>query len=128
MVVTDTHAWLWWNAEDANLSVAARAALDDADEVLVPAIVCWEIALLANLERIRLALPVREWLERGLARPTVRLLPLSPEIAVLSNSFGDTLHRDPADRIIAASALNVGVALVTRDDRLHSFPPLRCIW
>lgn len=128
MLVTDTHAWLWWNADDASLSAPARAALDDADDVLVPAIVCWEVASLVSLERIRLALTVREWLERGLARPKVRLLPLSPEIAVLSNSFGDRLHRDPADRIVAASALSVGAALVTRDDRLHSFPPLRCIW
>jgi PIN domain nuclease of toxin-antitoxin system len=128
LIVVDTHAWLWWNAEDANLSAAARTALDEAAEVAVPAIVCWEVALLASLDRIRLALPVREWLDRALGRPNVRLLPLSLDIAVLSNSFGDVLHRDPADRMIAASALHLNSALVTRDERLRGFAALRCIW
>lgn len=46
MRVVDTHTWVWWVSDDPRLSAGARAELDGSDDVRVPAIVCWEIALL----------------------------------------------------------------------------------
>lgn len=128
MIVADTHAFIWWMADDPVLSRRARDVLDHDASILVPAIVCWEIALLAAKQRIRLAPDVAEFLERALDRPRIRLEPITPRIAVRANSFGDALHRDPADRLIVATAIELGAPLVTRDAKLHAFAELETIW
>ncbi len=89
---------------------------------------CWEVALLASQKRITLGLETGEWLRRALTRPSVQLLPLSPEIAVLAHSFGDSLHRDPVDRILVATALHHRLAIVTRDEQIHAYEGVQSLW
>jgi PIN domain nuclease of toxin-antitoxin system len=60
--------------------------------------------------------------------PTVRLAPLTPAIAVLSTRLPGALHGDPADRMIAATALAHGARLVTKDKRLAAYPHVRTVW
>jgi len=60
--------------------------------------------------------------------PRVRLLALSAEIAVAAGTFGDAFHGDPADRLIAATALRHGASLVTKDERMQSVPGLKTVW
>jgi PIN domain nuclease of toxin-antitoxin system len=130
VIVADTHAWLWWISGDAALSPAAKAALDDAldDARLgVSAISVWEAAMLAKKGRLELALGIDELVRRCEALPGFRFLPVTPHIAVTSVTL-EPLHADPADRLIAATALAHRAALVTKDARLHGLPELASVW
>ena len=75
-VVLDTHVVHWWSAEPERVSRRAAAALSDAEELAVAAITWWELAWLARHERIRIAIPLRTWLDR--LAEHVRTLPLTP--------------------------------------------------
>ena len=130
MIVADTHAWLWWISGDAALSPAAKAALDaalDDARLGVSAISVWEAAMLAKKGRLELALGIDELVRRCEALPGFRFLPVTPRIALASVAL-EPLHADPADRLIAATALAHRAALVTKDARLHGLPELASVW
>jgi PIN domain nuclease of toxin-antitoxin system len=86
--------------------------------VWVSDITLWEIATLVELKRLRLGRPLRDWLERAVAPPLVRRVGISPAVAAEVAALPDTFHRDPADRIIVASARTVGAKLLTQDRRI----------
>ncbi|TVR90175.1 MAG: type II toxin-antitoxin system VapC family toxin [Trueperaceae bacterium] len=130
MVVADTHAWLWWLSGDASLSSAARSALERAfgdGELGVSAISVWEAAMLVKKGRLTLALPLDELVARCETLPGLRFLPVTPRIAFASVAL-EPLHADPADRMIAATALAHQAVLVTKDERLHGQTELTCCW
>ena len=74
--------------------------------------------MLQGLGRIRLALPLREWLERAVAPPLVCRQGISPAIAAEVAALPDSFHRDPADRILVATARVLGATLLTNDRRI----------
>ncbi len=117
----DTHILLWWLGEDPRLSQEQRHVLDQADAtnpLWVADITLWEIATLFSLGRIKLHLPLREWLEQATAPPLVQRVPITPAVAAEVAALPDSFHRDPADRIIVATARILGATLVTRDRRI----------
>lgn len=117
----DTHVLLWWLGDRDRLSVGQRRLLDSADAdtpLLVSDISLWEVAMLHSLGRIRLSIPLREWLEKAVAPPLVRRQGVSPAIAAEVASLPDSFHRDPADRILVATARVLGATLLTRDRRI----------
>lgn len=131
MIVLDTHTLLWWVNDPSTLSMPAKKAIDAAVEsksVYVSCISAWEIALLVERGRLRLALDVRDWICRCEALPFLTFVPLDNAIAVESVRLPDFPHADPADRIIAATALSLGALLVTKDDKLQSYPHVKTIW
>lgn len=126
-VVLDTHAWIWWASDPALLSAKARKAIAGARIVGVPAISCWEVAMLCTKGRLKLDRDVGTWVRAALALPRVMLLELSPEVAVAAAKLAE-LHGDPADRMIAATAMELGAPLVTKDAMLARFVPVHAIW
>ena len=117
----DTHILIWWLNDRARLSPAQQQVLAAADRespVLVSDISLWEVATLYSLGRIQLSLPLREWLEKAVAPPLVRRQDISPAVAAESASLPDTFHRDPADRILVATARLLGATLLTQDQRI----------
>ncbi len=117
----DTHILLWWLGEDTRLAPEQRHILEKADAenpLWVSDITLWEIATLFSLGRIRLHLPLREWLEQATAPPLIRQIPITPAIASEVAALPDSFHRDPADRILVATARVFGATLVTRDRRI----------
>lgn len=126
LVVADTHALLWWMGERHYLSAEARDVLDNA-AIAIAGISCFEIAQLAERRRIELQQHVLTWLENVFALPQVAFLPLSMEVAVTAGKLRDPL-RDPADRIIVATALHLGVPLVTKDRKIIDSGLVPTIW
>lgn len=120
----DTHVVVWWWTDDPALPEPFGQALDSAvragDTVAVSAISLWEIAMLASRERLHLSAAVDAFLDDIERHPTVSILPLSARVAVESTRFGDGYPRDPADRIIGASARCHGLRLMTADKRIRA--------
>ena len=77
--------------------------------------------------RLVLSVPVDEWIEQALAYPGVRLLNLTPQIAVESTRLPGDFHRDPADQIIVATVRVLNVPLVTADERILAYPHVRAV-
>ena len=71
-----------------------------------------------SLGRLRLTVPLRDWLEAAVAPPLVRLQGISPAIAAELAGLPDSFHRDPADRILVATARVLGATLLTQDRRI----------
>lgn len=90
-------------------------------ELTVSAISVWEVALLSAKQRIRLSQEVDEWVRTSLAAPGTRLVELSPEILVESTRLPGSVHGDPADRMLIATARRTGAALVTRDAAILAY-------
>ena len=117
----DTHVLLWWHGDRDRLSrdqwkVIAAAAAETP--LHISDISLWEIATLHSLGRIRLTIPLREWLEKAVAPPLVRRHGISPAVAAELASVPESFHRDPADRIRVATARITGATLLTRDLRI----------
>ena len=130
MVVADTHAWLWWLSDDAALSENARSALERAfneGRLAVSAISVWEAAMLVKKGRLVLALPLEALVARCETLPGLRFVPVTPRIALASVAL-EPLHADPADRLIAATALAHQATLITKDERLHGLTGLDSRW
>ena len=120
----DTHALIWLLSGNSRLGQQSRSLIQQAAQesvLLVSAITPWEIAMLVNKGRLALDRDVGEWVEAALALPGIRLEPLSPAVAVASTRLPGTLHADPADRMIAATARHVGAVLVTEDQQLLAY-------
>jgi len=119
-VVVDTHALLWWQAASDRLSTKAEAIITTADQVVVPAICSWELAMLVTKERVKLDRPVIEWIHDLFGIPEIVSADITALIAA-SAGLLDQFHGDPADRLIMATAANLSVPLVTKDRQLHEF-------
>ncbi len=117
----DTHILLWWHGDRDRLSRGQQQVIADADAdapLLVSDISLWEVAMLHGLGRIRLSIPLREWLEKAVAPPLVQRHGISPAVAAELASLPESFHRDPADRILVATARVFGATLLTRDRRI----------
>lgn len=129
MIVLDTHAWLWWIADPARLSPAARQAIDEADAIGVSPISAWEVAMLVARRRISLDRDVAVWIRQALAHTRVRQQPLTAEIAVAAGRLdAREFHGDPADRFIYATAEAARALLVTRDEQIRRFDARTTLW
>jgi PIN domain nuclease of toxin-antitoxin system len=119
-ILLDTHIWWWWVTGDGDLSVAQKrrlAKVGPQNPALVSDISLWEIATLHSRGRIGLNVPLRDWQERASAEPLVQCCPISPAIAAEVAALPDSFHRDPADRILVATARIHGATLLTCDER-----------
>ncbi|HEX3503738.1 MAG TPA: type II toxin-antitoxin system VapC family toxin [Xanthobacteraceae bacterium] len=119
MILLDTHAALWLTLDSRSLGKRSRRlALQAATngELAISAISFWEIALLVAKRRLRPPDSVTETRRQILASGTIEL-PLTGEIAILAGEL-DSLHSDPADRFIAATAIIHNATLISADERL----------
>ncbi|HTG20569.1 MAG TPA: type II toxin-antitoxin system VapC family toxin [Reyranella sp.] len=128
-LLLDTHIVLWLNSGDERLGEATRRTIDTAwkagGRILISSVSVWEIAILVDKGFIELDLPVNEWVERFLDRPGLEAVALDHVTAARAYSLHHLEHRDPADRLLIASAIGLGCPLVTRDDRIRRFAKTR---
>jgi PIN domain nuclease of toxin-antitoxin system len=127
VIVLDTHAWIWLVSDPDQLGSAARKAIASDRSRGIAAISCWEVAMLAARGRIELDRDPVRWMDDAMAAEDIELLPLTPAVAVASAQLG-RFHGDPADRLIVATALTHGAALVTKDERIRKIDLVKTVW
>lgn len=120
--VLDTHVWIWWMLGDPGLSRAKRDALDALPSNTRPVIAdisLWEFATLVDLGRIKIQDSVENWLRIAASPSTVRIQPITPDIVSEMNRLPASFHRDPADRLIVATARVLKQPLATMDRKIR---------
>ena len=129
MILLDTHVLFWAVDDSKRLSRAAASEVRRARRtggLAISAISLWELSWLLATARIQSYGPVETSLRLMLEGVTVR--PITPEIAALATQFPADYSRDPADRLIGATARAEGLTLVTRDEKMRSCPLLKTVW
>lgn len=129
MILLDTHALIWLARDPSKLSRAAAEAIRGSVQsggLAISAMTIWELAWLATHAHLNLKGPVDDFVEEMTSRTAVR--PITPRIAILANQLPATYLRDPSDRLIGATAMSEGIALVTKDTAIRNCKQIKTIW
>lgn len=120
-VLVDTHAFFWWLKGDRRLSATALRAIDDAgNEVLISAVIPWELATKTRIGKWPEGRSVVEDLDLLIEQRGLQALPISLAHARRAGLLPGN-HRDPFDRLLAAQSELEGAPLVTADPAFSSF-------
>lgn len=123
-ILLDTCAIIWIGEEE-RIEPAAADTLNAAYTANMPTYVspisAWEIGMLVARERLKLLITPERWFERLVKLPGMRLTEMRPDVLIASSFLPGTAPRDPADRIIAATARDLGCTLMTRDRALLDY-------
>jgi PIN domain nuclease of toxin-antitoxin system len=123
-LLLDTCAVIWLSEGEklADPAIDLLKAADDAGQfTYISPISAWELGLLASRGRIQLLITPQRWFARLFESRGVRLAEMSPDVLVASSFLPGKPPRDPADRIIAATARDLGATLITRDRALLGY-------
>jgi PIN domain nuclease of toxin-antitoxin system len=124
-LLLDTHIALWLDSGNDRLRPQTQALLDDCWQnggtILLSAVTAWEVALLVDTGRIDLDIPIDGWVRRFVERPGIEAVPLGHRAAARSYQLHHLEHRDPADRLLIATAIELACPLVTYDERIAAF-------
>jgi PIN domain nuclease of toxin-antitoxin system len=124
-LLLDTHIALWLDSGDDRLRHSTRALIDgcwrNGGTIFLSAVTAWEMALLVDTGRVELDIPVEAWVNRFLERPGIEPVPLVHSAASRSYWLHHLEHRDPADRLLIATAIELDCPLVTYDERIARF-------
>jgi PIN domain nuclease of toxin-antitoxin system len=132
VIVLDTHALIWWLSDPDRVPAKARrlidAAVKAAEPIAVSSISFWEVAMLVERQRLVLSIHVDTWIASVEALQFLTFVPVDNRIALRAVHLADFPHRDPADRMIVATALALGATLVTADERLRGYSTVKTVW
>jgi len=140
VIILDTHIWVWWVESLAQLRSSQITAIltqesDDAGVIGICATTLWEVAMLVQRGRIQISADLSDWFENALAYPKVRVIDLSPAIAIQSTRLPGNGQlpphdqiRDPSDQIIVATAMHNNCPLVTSDGKIVAYTGVQTIY
>ena len=131
MILLDTHVWVWWLSNPDKLSPLARKTIKDAAKnraIYISSISAWEVALLALKGRLTFTMDARDWIVRSEALPFFHFVPIDNAIAIQSVRLPEPFHKDPADRIIVATARTMGMPIVSSDGKILKYSHVKTIW
>ena len=130
MILADTHVVLWLALEPEQLSANALKALKEARErmggLAIADISLWEIAIAVKRGKVDLESDLSGFLRS--VEETYRVIPVTAEIAERGAQFSRAYPRDPADKLIGATALVHGLQLVTKDDLIRASGEVPVVW
>ncbi len=124
MLLLDTHIWIrWQHPQPSSMALSDRLIelIETADTVAISAISCWELGQLVKRQRVQISLPLDEWVQVALA--DIQVLPIERQIALKAAQLPEH-HRDPADRIIIATALIYNASLISLDSIFPNYAEL----
>ena len=129
MMILDTHIWVWWNQDSPRLTEFHKQVIENSrgDGIGISSISLIEISRLLDRGRLILPKPLQEWFSIALAEEGVLLIPITPAIAIEAYSLPGQFHKDPADRIIVATARVYDCPLVTVDQNIIAYPHISWI-
>jgi PIN domain nuclease of toxin-antitoxin system len=127
MITLDTCSLVWLSLSPDRLSKNAKKAIKN-NSLIMSDISLWEIAMLTKSGRLIIDTSYSEYIELLLSSFGIQVNPITPEIARMSVDFDDSVNRDPADRIIAATSLVEDAPLVTADKNLIKAKIINTIW
>jgi len=127
--VLDTHALLWWALDPDQLSANAAAALADMEKRggYASAISIWELGVKVQRGKLELGISIEELVRRLERSNLVELVPVDTSIWLDSLALAWE-HRDPADRVIVATALRKRVPLLTKDEVIRASRLVTTVW
>ncbi len=132
MIVLDTHVWIWWLGDKTKLSSISMQRIEDELEqnstIVLSSISVWEIAMLVGKGRLELTLNVRDWIRKTEGLPFVRFVPVDNTIMLRSVELPGKFHNDTADRIIVATAMTMGLPIVTKDKKIQFYEYVETCW
>lgn len=130
MILLDTHVVVWLALEPGRISKKAKSAIEEAraknEELAISDMTLFEIANLSRKARIGFNKSLESFLAQIESRFVV--LPVNSEVCARAMTFGPDFPRDPADRVIAATALVNGISLISADRALLSAREVSTIW
>ncbi|MEX0720017.1 MAG: type II toxin-antitoxin system VapC family toxin [Balneolaceae bacterium] len=123
MVLLDTHIWLWWLLGDGNLKVSEREALDSLASkrsLTISWVTIWETEMLERKGRIKLRPDINTWMKLATKPGVCSILPVDLEVVLKQRDLPESFHNDPADRLIASTAMLSGYPLATMDKKIKN--------
>lgn len=131
MIILDTHILIWWLGEPDKLSKRAEQEIEKAQaggEILASTISIWEICMLVKERRLKFTMNLETWLEKVEELSFLKFIHVDNKIAVRSVLLNNKFHKDPADRIIVATAQVYGCRLITSDKKILRYKEVETIW
>lgn len=124
-ILLDTHVWIWSQESPEQLGPDARSTLaDETNALRVSTVSSLEIARLVWGDRLTLAGRLETWISESLNALLAETVPLTHEIAIAAYNLPGELHRDPADRMLVATAVVHDLTFMTADGRILAYPHL----
>jgi PIN domain nuclease of toxin-antitoxin system len=121
-LLLDTHIWIWSYLEPQRLATdVARELIDPAHERFLSPVSIWEMLFLLEKNRVRISEGFSEWFKKSIVDLEIQEVPLSWEVAQEMQAV-TLLHKDPADRLLVATAKTYEMTLVTADQQLMNVP------
>lgn len=129
MILLDTHALLWWALDPDRLSSAAAASLQAMERRggFASATSIWELGIKIQRGKLDLGISIAEFARRIEKSGIIELVPVTTATWLRSLELAWD-HRDPADRVIVATAILKDVPLLTADTEIHRFGGISCVW
>lgn len=122
-ILLDTHVWIWSQESQELLGPTARSAVADEDNALfVSPVSSLEIARLAWGGRLTLAGRLQTWVSESLSSLLADTVPFTHEIVISAYDLPGEFHRDPADRMLVATAMVYDLTFATADERILAYP------
>ncbi len=130
MLLLDTHTWIWSYSATRLLSDKVKKLIKKTptDQRCIASISIWEFAMMVTKGRINVKVDPKRWLDNAINNTGLKVIEVSPEIAMESCSLPGHFHKDPADRIIVATARVHNLALATKDRKIVEYPHVNAIW
>lgn len=123
LLVLDTHIWVWWVNQDERLAHDLSEVIAKAGRVCVSASSVYELVQAVVRGRLKLTLPISEWLECATRGAGIEVIPIDALIAE-GGARLPQVHGDPLDRLIIATAVAYQARLMSQDGKFLSYPEL----
>ncbi|MBI2340069.1 MAG: type II toxin-antitoxin system VapC family toxin [Deltaproteobacteria bacterium] len=131
MILLDTHILLWWLDGSQELSLPVNREIanhEKTNSIHLSAVSVWEVSLLVRKKKIDLQRNLDEWTQRLENLSFVKIIPVDHWIFLRSTELPSFPNKDPADRIIVATAQKLGAMLISKDDKILNYPHVKSFW